>query len=94
MYIIEWILFLVLFFLVLFCGFESTSCAETSRVGLLLLLFFFSITAWKFMKSRQIFVIHFFSVLLQLSWWCVIGNPFLNSQCSNRSAAQLDVNYI
>ena len=33
------------------------------------------------MKTRQISRIHFFSVLLQLSWWCVISTPFLNSQC-------------
>ena len=54
------------YFLVLFSGFESANCAETSKAGLLVLLFFFSMTAWKFMKSRQISVIHFFSVLLQL----------------------------
>ena len=54
------------YFLVLFSGFESANCAETSRNGLLVLLFFFSMTAWKFMKSRQISRIHFFSVLLQL----------------------------
>ena len=57
---------LVLFFLVLFSCFESANCAETSRAGLLVLLFFFSITALKFMKSRQISEIHFFSGLLQL----------------------------
>ena len=54
---------LVLFF---FSCFEFANCAETSRAGLLVLLFFFSITAWKFMKSRQISGIHFFSGLLQL----------------------------
>ena len=57
---------LVLFFLVLFSGFEFTNCAETSRAGLLVMLFFFSITAWKFMKCRQIYGINFFSGLLQL----------------------------
>ena len=65
MYILEYI-FIIFYFLVLFSGFESANYAETSRVGLLVLLFFFSIIAWKFMKSRQIFGIHFFSVLLQL----------------------------
>ena len=48
----------------------------------------------KFMKSRQIFGIHFFSVLLQLEWLYAIGTPFLNSQCSNRSAALLDLTFI
>ena len=38
--------------LVLFSGFESASCVETSRAGILVLLFLFSIAAWKFMKSR------------------------------------------
>ena len=57
---------LVLFFLVLFSSFEYANCAESSRDGLLVLLFFFSITTWKFMKSRQISGIHFFSSLLQL----------------------------
>ena len=52
--------------LVLFSGFESASCAETSRAGFLVLLFLFSIASWILMKSRQIFGIHFFSVLLQL----------------------------
>ena len=66
------------FILVLFSSFEYASYAETSRAGLFVLLFFFSIIAWKFMKSRQISGIHFFSVLLQLQWWCVIGTPFLN----------------
>ena len=33
------------FILVLFSGFEYANCAETSRAGLLVLLFFFSITA-------------------------------------------------
>ena len=65
MYIIEYILFLN-FYLVLFSGFESANCAETSRDGLLVLLFFLIITAWKFMKSKQISGIHFFSFLLQL----------------------------
>ena len=74
MYILEWIFI----FLVLFYGFESANCAETSRAGLLFLLFFFSITAWKFMKSRQIYGIHFFSDLLQLQWSCEIGTPFLD----------------
>ena len=46
------------------------------------------------MKSRQISRIHFFSGLLQLQWLCVIGTPFLDSQCSNQSAAQLDLIYI
>ena len=46
------------------------------------------------MKSRQISGIHFFSDLLQLQWLCVIGTPFLDSQCSNQSAAQLDLIYI
>ena len=46
------------------------------------------------MKSRKIYGIHFFSVLLQLQWLYVIGTPFLNSQCSNRSAALLDLIYI
>ena len=68
--------------------------AETSRAGFLVILFFLSIIAWNFMKSRQISGIHFFSVLLQLQWLCVIDTPFLNSQCSNQSAAQLDLNYI
>ena len=63
MYILEYIFFI---FLVLFSSFESANCVETSRAGLLVLLFFFSITAWKFMKSRQISGIHFFSDLLQL----------------------------
>ena len=58
--------FYFFYFLVLFSGFESANCVETSRVGLLVLLFFFSMIAWKFMKSRQIFGIHFFLVLLQL----------------------------
>ena len=70
------------------------NCEETSRAGLLVLLFFSSITAWKFTKSRQIYGIHFFSDLLQLQWLCVIGTPFLDSQCSNQSAAQLDLIYI
>ena len=46
------------------------------------------------MKSRQIFGIHLFSVLLQLQWLCVIDTPFLDSQCSNQSAAQLNLIYI
>ena len=46
------------------------------------------------MKSRQISGIRFFSVLLQLQWLYVIGTPFLNSQCSNWSAALLDLIYI
>ena len=46
------------------------------------------------MKSRQISGIRFFSDLLQLQWLCVIGTPFLDSQCSNQSAAQLDLIYI
>ena len=54
------------FILVLFSGFESANCAETSRTGLLVLLFFFSITAWKFMISRKITGIYFFLGLLQL----------------------------
>ena len=37
--------FRVDFFFVLFFGFEYANCAETSGVGLLVLLFFFSITA-------------------------------------------------
>ena len=41
-----------IFILILFSSFESANCAETSRAGLLVLLFFFSITAWKCMKSR------------------------------------------
>ena len=86
--------FILVLFLVLFSSFEAASCAETSRAGLFVLLFFFSIIAWKFMKSRQISGIHFFSVLLQLQWWCVIGTPFLNSQCSNQNAALLDLIYI
>ena len=53
------------YFLVLFSGFESANCVETSRAGLLVLLFFLSIIAWKFMKSRKISGIHFFLVLLQ-----------------------------
>ena len=44
--------FFILFFFIF--GFESVNCAETSRAGFLVLLFFLSITAWKFMKSRQI----------------------------------------
>ena len=64
MFILEYIFNFFFIFLVLFSCFESANCAETSRAGLLVLLFFFSITAWKFMKSRQIFGIHFFSVLL------------------------------
>ena len=86
--------FILVLFLVLFSSFESASCAETSRAGLFVLLFFFSIIALKFMKSRQIYGIHFFSVLLQLQWWYVIGTPFLNSQCSNQNAALLDLIYI
>ena len=43
------------------------------------------------MKSRQISGIQFFSSLLQLQWLCVIDIPFLDSQCSNQSAAQLDL---
>ena len=62
MYILDWIFFLFYFF----SGFESANCAETSRVGFLVLIFFLSITARKLMKSRQIFGIHFFLVLLQL----------------------------
>ena len=46
------------------------------------------------MKSRQISGIHFFSDLLQLQWLYVIDTPFLDSQCSNKSAAQLDLIYI
>ena len=46
------------------------------------------------MKSRQIYGIHFFLDLFQLQWLCVIGTPFLDSQCSNQSAAQLDLIYI
>ena len=84
----------VYFILVLFFGFESANCAETSRAGLLVLLFFFSITALKFMKYRQISGIHFFSDLLQLQWLCGIGTPFLDSQCSSQSPAQLDFIYI
>ena len=90
MYILEYIFI----FLVLFSGFESANCVETSRAELLILLFFFSITAWKFMKSRKIYGIHFFSDLLQLQWLCVIGTPFLDSQCSNQSTDQLDLIYI
>ena len=82
------------FILVLFSSFESANCAETSRVGLLVLLVFFSITGWKFMKSRQISGIHIFSSLLQLQWLCVIDTPFLHSQCSNQSPTQLDLIYI
>ena len=66
----------------------------TSRAGFLVLLFFFSIVAWKFMKSRQISGIHFFSVLLQFLWLCEIGTPFLDSQCCNQNAALLDLIYI
>ena len=69
------------------------NCAETSIVG----IYFCNILriiALKFMNSRQISGIHFFSVLLQLQWLCVIGAPFLNSQCSNQSAALLDLIYI
>ena len=58
--------FFYLFCLVLFSGFEFANCAETCRARLLVLLFFFSMTAWKFMKSRQIYGIPFFSVLLQI----------------------------
>ena len=46
------------------------------------------------MKSRQISGIHFFSDLLQLQWLCFVGTSFLDSQCSNQSAAQLDLIYI
>ena len=48
------------------------------------------------MKSRKIYGIHFFSVLLKLQWWCVIGTPFLNSQCSNqkRSSAGFDLHLV
>ena len=46
------------------------------------------------MKSRQISGIHFFSDLLKLQWLCEIGTPFLDSQCSNQSVAQLDLIYI
>ena len=88
-YRLDFILVLVLFF-----GFESVSCAETSRAGFLVLLFLFSIASWKFMKSRKISIIHFFSVLLQLQWLCVIGTPFLDSQCNNQNAALLDLIYI
>ena len=56
--------------------------------------FLLKITALNLMKSRQISGIHFFSVLLRLQWWYVIGAPFLNSQCSNRSVALLDLIYI
>ena len=52
--------------LVLFSGFESASCVETSRAGFLGLLVLFSIAAWKLRKSRKISRIHFFSVFLQL----------------------------
>ena len=45
------------------------------------------------MKSRQISGIHFFSDLLQLQWLCVISTPFLDLQCSNQSATQLDLIY-
>ena len=38
--------------LVLFSGFESASCVETSRARFLVLLFLFSIAALKFMKSK------------------------------------------
>ena len=82
------------FFLVLFSDFESANCVETSRAGFLVLLFSSVITAWKFMKYRQIYGIHFFPILLQLQWLCVIGIPFLDSQCSNQSTAQLDLIYI
>ena len=58
------------------------------------MLFLFSIAAWKFMKSRQISGNHLFSVLLQLSWLCVIDTLFLDSQCSNQNAALLDLIYI
>ena len=66
------------------------------RVELIFYLCYFllEITALKFMKSRQISGIHFFSVLLQLQWLYIIGTPFLNSQCSNRSVALLDLIYI
>ena len=46
------------------------------------------------MKSRQISEIHFFLVLLQLQWLCVIGAPFLNSQSSDEKVALLDLIYI
>ena len=46
------------------------------------------------MKSRQFMEFIFLSVLLQLQWLCVIGDPFLNSQCSNQNAALLDLIYI
>ena len=46
------------------------------------------------MKSRQISGIYFFSDLLQLQWSCEIGTPFLDSECSNQSAAQLDLIYV
>ena len=47
------------------------------------------------MKSRQISGIHFFSVLLQLQWLCVIGAPFLNSQCkSERNSAGFDLHVV
>ena len=90
MYILE----LIFIFLVLFSCFECANCAKTSRTGLLVLLFYFSITAWKFMNSRQISGIHLFSDLLHLQWSCEIGTPFLDSQCSNQSAAQLYLIYI
>ena len=46
------------------------------------------------MKSRQISGNHFFSVLLQLLWLCMIGTPFLDSQRSNQNVALLDLIYI
>ena len=56
--------------------------------------FLLKINALNIMKSRQISGIHFFSLLLQLHWQYVIGAPFLNSQCSSRSASLLDLIYI
>ena len=48
------------------------------------------------MKSRQIYGIHFFSGLLQLQWLCVIGTPFLDTQCSNqmRSSVGFDLHLV
>ena len=66
----------------------------SGAVVLFFLIFFVELLPENLMKSRQISGIHFFSVLLQLQWLYMIGAPFLNSKCSNRSTALLDLIYI
>ena len=100
MYSLDYIFFSFLYFFYFYFWFISLldlnlrTVQRRVELDFYLCYFLLKITAWKFMKSRKNFGIHFFSVLLQLQWLYVIGAPFLKSQCSNRSTALLDFIYI